>query len=232
VVIFHEVWGLVPHFADVCKRIGKLGFAATAPNLYTGHTEILTPPNIQAAMGAVWNLSLEERRDKAKVERELARKKADQRVREVVALLYDQSFRDTLLSRAMAAVNEARTEFANISTLGFCLGGGLSLNVAARSEGITSAISFYGEPPNNTDTQRITAPVLAILASQDEIINQKVPAFVEGALKGGKDLTLRIYPGTKHGFFNDTRKAVYNRDASHEAWELTKFFLAGTLGQH
>ena len=67
VVVFHEVWGLVGHTEDVCKRLGKLGFAATAPNLYTGHGDILTPANIQEAMEGLWELSLEERHDKEKV---------------------------------------------------------------------------------------------------------------------------------------------------------------------
>src|SRR5579864_997668 len=50
VVVIHEVWGLVGHTKDVCKRIGKLGFAAVAPNLYRGHSELLTSDNIQKAM--------------------------------------------------------------------------------------------------------------------------------------------------------------------------------------
>ena len=59
VVVFHEVWGLVEHTKDVCKRVSKLGFAAAAPDLYSGHGRLLTPDNIQMAMEGLWELSLE-----------------------------------------------------------------------------------------------------------------------------------------------------------------------------
>lgn len=232
VVVFHEVWGLVEHTKDVCKRISKLGFAATAPNLYRGYDEILTPDNIQQAMEGVWELSLEERRDKAKVAQTLAKKMVDQSIREVASVLYDQRFRDKLLADAVSTVERAHSKFEGVTTLGFCLGGGLSMKAATKSRHLRSAIGFYGEPPASVDVKEITSPVLAIYANRDEIINQKVPAFVEAVIKEGKDLTLKTYPKTQHGFFNDTRKAVYNRRAAEEAWDITRWFLEKTLGRH
>ncbi|MBI3840363.1 MAG: dienelactone hydrolase family protein [Thaumarchaeota archaeon] len=230
VVVFHEVWGLVPHTQDVCKRIGKLGFAAMAPNLYRGHDQTLTSDNIQGAMEGVWELTLEERRNKAKVAQVLAKKGVDQKIREVASVLYDPKFRDSLLKRAVASVEEASSRFERVSTLGFCLGGGLSMKTATKSRRLTSAVAFYGEPPASEDAKRIAVPVLAIYAAKDEIINQKVPGFVGAMLDSGKDLTLKTYPKTMHGFFNNTRKNVYDRPAAHESWELTRWFLERTLG--
>jgi carboxymethylenebutenolidase len=231
VVVFHEVWGLVKHTEDVCKRLGKLGFAAIAPDLYNGH-KLLTPENIQMAMEGVWGLSLEERRDRNKVARELDKKGASKKTRDVVSLLYDTSFRDQMLAEALAAVHRARSEFGRVTTLGFCLGGGLSLKCAANSDRLVSAISFYGQPPSATEAARISSPVLDIHASHDEIINKSVPAWVGAMLEGGKDLTLKTYPGTKHGFFNDTRKEVFNRGAARESWDITRWFLEKTLGSN
>ncbi len=232
VVVLHEVWGLVEHTEDVCKRVGKLGFAAMAPNLYRGHDDLLTPDNIQKAMEGVWELSLEERRDREKVARALGKKGADVDVGRAAALLYDPTFRDALLDHALAAVDQAHSKFGAVTTLGFCMGGGLSLKSAARSQRLRSAISFYGEPPAAKDVQRINIPVLDIHANHDEIINEKVPAWVGGMLDGGKDLTLKTYPRTKHGFFNDTRKEVYDRDSAGEAWDITRWFLERTLGRN
>ena len=229
VVVFHEVWGLVGHTEDVCKRLGKLGFAAAAPNLYQGHERLLTPANIQRAMEGVWELSLEERRDQAKVAGALDKNKAGAETRRVVSVLYDPSFRDRLLARALGAVEKAAGRFGGVATLGFCMGGGLSLKCAARSTHLRSAVSFYGEPPASEDVGRISVPVLDIHASQDEIINEKVPAWVEAMLDRGKDLTLKTYPRTKHGFFNDSRKEVYDRPAADDAWDLTRWFLERTL---
>ena len=231
-IVFHEVWGLVEHTEDVCKRVGKLGFAATAPNLYKQHGELLTPVNIQKAMEGLWELSLEERRDKEKVARALDKKGVGEEVREVAAIIYEPTFRDRMLEDAVAAVERARSKFGNVSTLGFCLGGGLSLKCATKSLRMKSAISFYGQPPAPEDVPRISVPILDIHANQDEIINKAVPAWVGAMLEGGKDLTLKTYPRTKHGFFNDTRKEVYDRDAANEAWDITKWFLERTLGRH
>lgn len=229
VVVFHEVWGLVEHTEDVCKRLGKLGFAAAAPNLYRGHADLLTPDNIQKTMEGVWELSLEERRDKAKVAQALNKKDVGDEIREVASVLYDSSFRDRLLEDALAAVERAHSKFAGVATMGFCMGGGLSLKCATRSQHLRSAISFYGEPPATENVAKISVPILDIHANHDEIINTKVPAFVEAMLEGGKDLTLKTYPRTKHGFFNDTRGEVYDRNAAAEAWDITKWFLERTL---
>lgn len=229
VVVIHEVWGLVGHTKDVCKRIGNLGFAAVAPNLYRGHSELLTPDNIQKAMEGVWELPLEDRRDAAKVAKALDTKRASDDVRKVVSIIYDPVFRDKLVEDALASVERTRSKFENVATLGFCIGGTLSLKCATRTDKIKSAISFYGQPPPSEDVTKISIPILAIHANYDEIINKSVPAFVGAMLDGGKDLTLKTYPQTKHGFFNDSRKEVYDRKSADEAWEITKWFLEKTL---
>jgi carboxymethylenebutenolidase len=230
VVVLHEVWGLVKHTEDVCKRVGKLGFAAVAPNLYEGYEGILTPDNIQKAMEGVWDLSLEERRDKAKVARELKRKRVSDETKEVASTIYDPAFRDRMLERALATVDRAYAKFEGVTTLGFCIGGGLSLRCATKSRHLKSAISFYGAPPAVEEARKITIPILAIYANHDEIINSLVPAFVGAMLDDGKDLTLKTYPRTKHGFFNDSRKEVYDRGAADESWDITRWFLERTLG--
>ena len=232
VVVFHEVWGLVEHTEEVCKRVSKLGFAATAPNLYKGHSELLTPVNIQNAMEAVWELSLEERRNKMKVTELLDKKKVGADVREVVSIIYEPTFRDKMLEDALVAVDRAHSEFGKVSTLGFCLGGGLSLKCATRSPRLVSAVSFYGQPPLTENVPGISVPILDIHAYQDEIINKSVPGWVGAMLDGNKDLTLKTYPRTKHGFFNDSRREVYDRSAAGEAWDLVRWFLERTLGRH
>ena len=225
VIVLHEVWGLVGHTEDVCKRVSKLGFATVAPNLYAGHESILTPGKIQKTMEGIWELSLDERRDRAKVSMALAEKGLGRAIEEVATLLYDPRFRDTLLDRAVAAVEGAHAKFERVAALGFCLGGGLAMKAAARSKHLRGTVSFYGEPPAAGDVPKISSPILALHAMEDEIINQKVPAFVGAMMAEGKDLTLKTYPKTKHGFFNDTRKGVYDRDAAREAWDITKWFL-------
>jgi carboxymethylenebutenolidase len=231
VVVFHEVWGLAEHTREVCKRLGKLGFAAVAPDLYEGYGKLLAPDNIRKAMEVVWDLSLEERRDRSKLSGTLAMKKPTREVAEAVTTLYDQGFREHVIATATEVVDDAKAKFGGVSTLGFSFGGGVSLRVGARTQGLNSTIAFYGEPPGKDDLRRITSPILAIYAGEDEFMNRNIPYFIEAAKESGSDLTLKIMPGAKHGFFDDTNRAAFNKEAAAEAWRITTQFLERTLGR-
>ena len=224
--MLHEVWGLDSHITDVCKRLRKLGFATAAPDLYRGREDLLTPLNIQKAMEAVWNLSLEERRDKKKVAAELAGK-ATGGTEEVLSVLYGQRFRREILGIVLEAVGEKRAKHRKVATLGFSLGGGLSLAAAAAGAPLDAAVAYCAEPPKS-GLGGGSVPVLAIYASQDELMNPRVPAFVDAALKHEDNLMIRMLPNTRHDFFNKT-KEDFNRAAAHEAWRLTEWFLAENL---
>ena len=230
VIVFHEIWGLAGHTREVCKRLGKLGFAAVAPDLYRGYDKLLTPGNVQKAMEVVWDLSLEERKVKPKIEAVLADKKPGREVAEAVATLYDQGFRDGILSAAVGLVDDMHARFGGASTLGFSIGGGVAFRVATRTKKPRSTISYYGEPPNDPDIRRISSPVLAIYGGKDDFMNEHVPRLLRAAAKAGTDLTLRTLPGAEHGFFDDTGPA-YNGEAAREAWDLTTWFLGRTLGR-
>ena len=231
VVVLHEVWGPDLHIQGVCKRLRKLGFATAVPSLYRGYESLLTPGNIGKAMAAVWDLSLEERRNRKKVAAELEAKAADADVAEVLAVLYDQGFRDGMLEIVLDAVQAARERHAKVATLGFSLGGGLSLAAAARPGHPDAAVSYCGEPPSHQNLAGTAIPVLAVSASDDELMGPLMPRFVEVALEEGIDLTVKIIPGTQHDFFNETKKERYNPAAAEEAWGATAWFLAKTLGQ-
>ncbi len=229
VVVLHEVWGLVEHTKDVCKRVGKLGFAAYAPNLYRGYDSILVPDNIQKAMEGVWELSLEERYDQAKVAETLEKKGVDDQVKRVTSIIYDRGFREQMLTKAIDSIEQASKKFDKVATLGFCVGGGMALKAATKTLLLASAVGFYGMPPAGDDIKKISTPILAIYASQDEIINQAAPGFVREMINAEKDLTLKTFPKTKHGFFNDTRSSVYNHPAAIASWDITRWFLGRTL---
>jgi len=230
-VVLHEVWGLVPHIEDVCKRLSKLAFATLAPNLYWRHDHLLVPEKIRAAMKAVWDIPLEERYHLEKVAKRLAEKKASQETLEVVSALYDRRFRDQMLQDAISCALYARSRYSAVGSIGFSMGGGLSARLATRLRGLGSCIVFYGEPPEPSDVHKIECPLLAIYAERDEIINSKVLAFVQSAIASGTDLTLKVYPKTRHGFLNDTDGYVFNEEAANDAWELTEWFLKRTLAR-
>ena len=179
-------------------------------------------------MAAVWNLSLEERRDDAKVSTELARKGAGSEVKETLSVLYGREFRKGMLEITMEAVREGRAEHGKVAALGFSLGGGLALAAAAHQAHPGAVVAYCGEPPK-AGLGGTSGPILAIDASQDELLSPKVPPFVDSAMKHENNLTIRVIPNTTHDFFNKTKKDQYNRRAAEAAWELTEWFLAKSL---
>ena len=123
----------------------------------------------------------------------------------------------------------SRTEVAGrgIGATGFCMGGGLALTLATESERIKAAAPFYGGNPSPIDkVANLRGPVSASYAEHDGWITAAVREELKQALsQAGIQHEIKIYPGTEHAFFNDTRAEVHNRDASEDAWRrmLTLF---------
>jgi carboxymethylenebutenolidase len=108
-----------------------------------------------------------------------------------------------------------------IGATGFCMGGGLALTLATESEHTRAVAPFYGVNPSPIDKVRnLSGPVLAIYAEHDAWAGESVRKELEAALKeAGIQHEVRVYPGTQHAFFNDTRSEVYSREASVDAWQ-------------
>lgn len=108
-----------------------------------------------------------------------------------------------------------------IGVTGFCMGGGLALSLACDSPRIKAAAPFYGVNPEPIDKiAGINGPVLALYAESDNWAGPPVREALESALtRHGKEHEIRVYPGTEHAFFNDTRPGIYNRQAASDAWE-------------
>ncbi len=230
-IVLHEVTGLVPHIKDVCKRLGKLGFTTLAPDLFWRHKDLLTPEKILTAMKAVWSLSLKDRYDLRKVKYELARLGSPKETFGVTSTLYSRGFREQMLLDTVSCARFAQSKYGKVGSVGFCMGGGLSMRLATRFTSLAACVAFYGEPPAPKEVARIQSPILSIIAENDEIINSNVPRFVEAAISSGKDLTLKVYPKTGHGFFNDTNEERYDEEAAEAAWELTNQFLERTMAK-
>ena|SRR5687767_26900 len=111
-----------------------------------------------------------------------------------------------------------------IGAVGFCMGGLYTNVMATRIPELLAAVPYYGPPPNNVgDAAKIKAPMLVQLAENDNFVNSKWPAWEE-ALKANKvSYTMRMYPGTQHGFHNDTTPR-YDEAAAKLAWTRTLDF--------
>lgn len=111
-----------------------------------------------------------------------------------------------------------------LGVVGFCFGGYVCNMLAANVPDIISAAApFYGTPPK-TDIGKIKAPLMMHFAELDKRVNATWVDY-EPALKANNiDYQAFIYPGTNHGFHNDSTSR-YNEEAAELAWGRTiEFF--------
>ncbi|WP_394000078.1 YghX family hydrolase [Luteimonas sp. WGS1318] len=107
-----------------------------------------------------------------------------------------------------------------VGITGFCYGGGVSHAAAVAYPELAAAVPFYGRQASPDDVPRIRAPLLVHLAENDPRINEGWPAY-EAALKAaGTRYEGHIYPGTHHGFHNDSTPR-YDAEAAELAWSRT-----------
>lgn len=110
-----------------------------------------------------------------------------------------------------------------IGVVGFCWGGGIANMLATRLPDLGAAVPFYGNQPSAEEVARIKAPLLIHYAENDERINAGWPAY-EAALNANHvPYTMHMYPGTQHGFNNDTTPR-YDEAAAKLAWQRTLDF--------
>jgi len=115
-----------------------------------------------------------------------------------------------------------------IGVVGFCVGGGIANMLATRLPDLSAAVPFYGAQPKAEEVAKIKAPLLIHYAEHDDRIDAGIPAF-EAALKANHvRYQLFTYPGTQHGFNNDTTPR-YDKAAAQLAWQRTIDFLKKNL---
>ncbi len=140
--------------------------------------------------------------------------------RELQAKLDQAKLRTDLLNSARFLKAHPLSN-GKLGATGFCYGGGI-VNYLAATMGsdLQAGVPYYGVAADTASVPNIKAPLLCHLAERDERINATYPAF-ENALKAaGAPYQVYIYPGTQHGFHNDSTPR-YNAEAAKLSWERT-----------
>lgn len=110
-----------------------------------------------------------------------------------------------------------------VGVVGFCYGGAMAMILATRVPELAASVPFYGTSPNPADAAKVKSPLLIHFAENDARVNNSFPPF-EAALKEHKvSYQAFTYPGTQHGFNNDTTPR-YDPDAAKLAWTRTVEF--------
>lgn len=125
---------------------------------------------------------------------------------------------------AAAGWLKARPESTGrVGVVGFCYGGGMANYLATRLPDLGAAVPFYGSGAPLEAVPNIKAPLLIHFAETDERINAAWPAY-EAALKANNiRYEAHIYPGTQHGFNNNTTPR-FDEKAAGLAWGRTVDF--------
>lgn len=118
-----------------------------------------------------------------------------------------------------------------IGSIGWCMGGGLALDVALQEPTLSAAVINYGHLATDPGSiQKINASLLGLFGGQDRgIPPDDVKKFEQTLKQMGKKIDVVIYPDAGHAFENPNNKTGYRADDAADAWKRTVNFLATTL---
>lgn len=210
VLVIQEWWGLVPQIKGAADRLAREGFVALVPDLFHGKTTA-SPDEAGKLMMA---LRIDE---------------VEQDLRGAIQYLLAHE----AVTGPEMAVRPKPESLGNkkVGTIGFCMGGALSLFAASKNAEVSACVVFYGGHPNvKPDLPNLQAPVLGLYAGNDGFVTpESVKALDAELAKLGKPHEFHTYPGVDHAFANETGKN-YNKAAAEDAWRRAVAFLHHHLG--
>jgi carboxymethylenebutenolidase len=236
VLVIQEAFGVDAHIQDIAGRFATAGYAAFAPDLFShgGTPEALSAERIEDARrfldgvpAATWfDLAL---RAQALAAFGSARRQAlEETLTLVLPATRPWDLHVTTVRAAHAWLAAGASRGQRIGSVGFCMGGAVSLRLACTDPELAAAVVFYGLAPPREMVAGLRCPVLGLYAEDDPRITGGVPALVEAMASEGKRFEHHVYPGARHAFHNDTRSA-YQVGPARDAWARTLFFLAEHL---
>jgi carboxymethylenebutenolidase len=144
----------------------------------------------------------------------------------------DRASRD-LLAATTYLGSQSNVDPKRIGSIGWCMGGGYSLNLAVADPRLKAAVINYGHLASDDATlKKINASILGIFGGQDKGIPVADVTKFESQLKAlGKTVDIHIFPDAGHAFQNPNNKQGYRADDAAQARKLTTDFLAKYLKQ-
>lgn len=232
VIMIHEIFGLDRFTRKVAKRLAAKGYIVLAPHLFSSRklSVALTEKNIKEAMSFMMSIPVDRQRDDNYRAAELEklggkRKAAVIAVNEVLFVNRPTDLLTEYLSSAVDYLNALDGTNGKIGSVGFCFGGGMSINLGCLGR-TDATVIFYGQNPEPIDRiQNVRGAVMGLYGGEDARINSKLNELVNALVTYKKPFTIKVFPGAYHAFFNSSRREHYNEAAAKESWEMVlKFF--------
>ena len=157
----------------------------------------------------------------------------DEAQQKMMAMSMDQAEKDMRGAVDHLAGHEAY-DGSGIGSVGFCLGGGLSVWAATVNPKVAAAVTYYYVMPHGKpDFSKVQGPVLGHFGTADEFVPVEDAKALEQEIAGasGQPVEFEFYEGAGHAFANDhNRLGTYDEEKANQAWERTVAFLKENVG--
>jgi carboxymethylenebutenolidase len=205
VLVVQEIFGVHEHIKDVCRRLGKLGYLAVAPELYARQGDVSKMTEIPDIIS------------------------------KVVSKVPDAQVMGDLDAAVEWAKKTGNGDTSKLGITGFCWGGRIVWLYAAHNKNLKAGVAWYGrltgkasdlQPKHAVDLAgEIKAPVLGLYGEKDTGIPVKDVEAMRAALKkADKPGEIVLYPDAPHAFFADYRPS-YKKEAAEDGWtRMLAFF--------
>ncbi|UCH47180.1 MAG: dienelactone hydrolase family protein [Betaproteobacteria bacterium] len=121
-------------------------------------------------------------------------------------------------------VKSHKLSTGKLGVTGFCWGGGTTNYLATvMGDELQAAVPFYGAAAETKAVSKIKSPLLIHYAEDDARVNSMWPTFEQALKAASVSYEMHVYPGTRHGFHNNSTPR-YDRAAAKLAWERTIAF--------
>ena len=111
-----------------------------------------------------------------------------------------------------------------LGVTGFCWGGGTTNWLATQmGDALQAGVPYYGAAAETAAVPKMRAPLLVHYAENDDGINRLKAGFEEAKKSAGIRFESHVYPGTQHGFHNNSTPR-YNEAAAKLSWDRTVAF--------
>jgi len=141
----------------------------------------------------------------------------------------DQAKLRTDMLNSAIVLKSHKLSNGKLGVTGFCWGGS-TVNFLAVTLGsdLQAGVPFYGAAAETAGVPKIKAPLLIQYAETDPRVNEMWPAFETALKAAGVPHQMHIYPGTQHGFHNNSTPR-YHEASAKLAWDRTIAFFKKNL---